>query len=78
MDIAHPLEGFVMFTINDFMNRHKDSLKKELEHWVSPPEGFDDKPVRVTHAEFHDLCTQKPQIYTTRKVHGIAVMINET
>lgn len=66
-----------MFTIDDFMQRHRDSLAEINRHWCAPPNGFDDVPVRVTHKEFHDLCTQDSRVFTTKRVHGLTAIVAE-
>jgi hypothetical protein len=64
-----------MFTIDDFMLRHRDSLAKINSHRSAPPNGFDDIPVQVTRREFHEICTQDPRAFTTKKVHGLTVLV---
>ena len=64
-----------MFTIEDFRQRYFNGMRKELSHGFAPANGFDDKVVWVNRAEFHDLCSQDSTIYTTKKVHGISIIV---
>ncbi len=66
-----------MFTIDDFMNRYRDSLAEILQDWCVPENGFDDIHVRVSHNEFHDLCEQDSRIFTEKKVHWIEVIVEK-
>ena len=64
-----------MFSIDDFRQRYLNGMSRELSHWCAPANGFDDKVVWVNRAEFHDLCSQDSDIYTTKKVHGISIIV---
>jgi len=62
-----------MFTKALFMQRRRAGLRKELVHWCAPVNGFDNKSMRVSRVEFHDLCIQDSDIFISRKIYGVSL-----